>query len=145
MKRGGDADFVDFLLRQPDFLRQDGGILRHAAGMAFGVGVLGVDGGGDHFNRIDQQLAVLLGGRLEIADIALNVLRHLIEGGGKFADFRPALNFGALAEILLRDGPGRMGQHVNRVSDGLGGKKSRSIRLRTTRSNPHSKVWRRIS
>src|SRR5271165_1746210 len=92
--------------------------------MTFRVRVLGVYGGGDHFNRVDKELAVLLRGQLQIADVVLDVLGHQVKGSGEFANFRAAADLRPLREVALGDGPSRLGQQIDGVGNGGGREKA---------------------
>src|SRR3972149_2428290 len=49
------------------------------------------DGGGNHPDRIEEELPVLFRRILELLHIEFQVGAHVVEGGGEFADFRAAL------------------------------------------------------
>ena len=121
MQGGGDADLRDVFLFQADFLGQDDRVLRDAAGMAFGVRVLGVHGGSQRFDGIHKELAVLLGGGFQLADVMLNVLRHGVEGRGQLANFRAAPYVGPLREVAVGNGAGGAPELFNGAGDGFGG------------------------
>ena len=75
------------------------GIFCDAAGMAASVGVLFVDGGGEHADGAEEQLAIFRGGLLQALDVFFDVAGHLIEGFGQFADFRGAADLARVREI----------------------------------------------
>ena len=55
------------------------GILRDTPGMTTGIGILFVDGCGQHSNGAEEQLAILFGGLLQAVDVFLDVVRHAVE------------------------------------------------------------------
>src|SRR5208283_5366978 len=120
MKEGGDAQLVQILGGKLEFLRDHRGILSHTAGVTPGIGVLFVDGGREHADGADEQLAVLLRGFLEALDVLLDVAGHEVEGFGEFADFRGAAYGRALVEFASADGASGSSQSANGFADADG-------------------------
>ena len=67
--------------------------------MTTSVGILFVDGGGEHADGAEEQLAIFGGGLLEALDVLFDVTRHVIEGFGQLADFRWRLRRARVREI----------------------------------------------
>ncbi len=80
-------------------LADDDGIFGDAAGVAAGVGILFVDGGGEHADGAEEEFAIFLGGLLQALDVLLDVARHVIESFGELADFRGAFHAARVREI----------------------------------------------
>ena len=81
-----------------------------------GVGVAD-DGGHRRFQlvrEIRRERLLALGGLLQLTDLLLDGVRHLIEGSGKLAQLVAALHVGADLIISRRDGPARPLQRRDR-------------------------------
>ena len=90
--------------------------------MAAGVGILFVDGGGEHADRAQEELAIFFGGLLEAFDVLLDVAGHLIESFGQLADFRGAFDLHALVKFSAADGARGFDQAADGASDAEGEK-----------------------
>ena len=76
---------------QAHVFADDDGIFRDAAGVTTGVGILFVDGRGEHADGAEEQLAIFRGGLLQAFDVLLDVARHVVESFGELADFGGAV------------------------------------------------------
>ncbi len=94
VQQGGDAQAVEVLGGETQLSADEQGIVSDAIGMAARVGILFVDGGGEHADGAKEEFAVFLGGLLQLGDIALDVVGHVVEGFGQLADFRGAAGTG---------------------------------------------------
>ena len=91
------------------------GIFRDAAGVTARVRILFVDGGGEHADGAEEQLAIFVGGLLQAFDVLFDVARHVVEGFGQLADFRGAAHRRALMKFAAADGARGSGQAANRL------------------------------
>src|SRR5262250_3328137 len=76
--------------------------------MSSRVRVFFVDGGCEHADRSQEQIAIFCRGLLQLLDIFLDVARHMIERFGELADFCGATNLGTFVELAAADGAGRL-------------------------------------
>ena len=90
--------------------------------MASRVRILFVDGGGEHADGAEEQLAIFFGGLLQPLDVLLDVAGHVVEVFGQFADFGGARNGRALVKFAAADGARGGGQRANRRADADGEK-----------------------
>ena len=78
-------------------------------------GILGVDGGGQSADRLQEELLVLPQGVFELADQRLDVLRHVVEVAAELGDLVLAADLGANAELALGDLARDVGELLERV------------------------------
>ena len=115
-----DFQFVEVIGRQAQFLRNQSGIFRNAAGVTASVRILFVDGRGKHADGAEEQLAIFLGGFFQALDVLLDVAGHHVEVFGQLADFRGAAHRRALVKFAAADGARGRGKAANRFADADG-------------------------
>ena len=82
--------------------------------MASRVRILFVDGGREHANRAEEELAVFGGSLFQLLDVFLDVAGHVVERLGELADFGGAANSHAFVEFRAADGADRFHETANR-------------------------------
>src|SRR5688572_17376760 len=84
--------------------------------MASCVRVFSVDRGGESFDCTDKQLTVLFCGSLQVANEALDLIGHYVEGVTEIAEFCAPGDLDALREIAGCDAMSTAGQFSHRMS-----------------------------
>ena len=90
--------------------------------MTTGIGILFVNGGGEHADGAQEQLAIFGGGLLQALDVLFDVAGHVIEGFGKLADFPGAFDSDAFVKFGAADGAHGFHQAANGARDAEGEK-----------------------
>ena len=85
--------------------------------MTSGVGILFVDGRGEHAYGAQEQIAIFGGGLLQALDVLLDVAGHVIEGFSEFTDFGGATDLDALVKFGAAHGVNRKDKSANRTRD----------------------------
>src|SRR5579864_6850488 len=84
------------------------------------VGILFVDGGGEHADRAEEEVAILGGGLLQAFDVTLDIAGHVVESFGELADFGGAAHFDALVKFSAADSARGKYEAANRARDSDG-------------------------
>src|SRR6267154_122491 len=117
MQERGDAQAVEILGRELQIFADNHRIFRYAAGVTARVGILFVDGGGEHADGAEEEVAIFGGGLLQAFDVTLDIACHVIEGFRKLPDFGGAAHFDALVEFGTADGAGGEYEAADRARD----------------------------
>ena len=96
MKQGADANPFDFLGGQTQALRGGHGESRHALRVAARVRIFTVDSSRQRLDCAEEQFVVFVSRPLQVADKALNLVRHLIERRSQFSQLSSAQHLYAL-------------------------------------------------
>src|SRR6201984_1542470 len=82
--------------------------------------MLVVDGGGEHADRAEEEIAIFGGGVLQAFDVALDIAGHVVESFRQLADFGGAAHFDALVEFSAADSARGKYEAANRARDSDG-------------------------
>src|ERR1051326_8755496 len=80
------------------------------------VRVFAVDSCGECFDRADKELAVFLSRLLQVADEALDLVRHEVERAAEIAQFSSASYFDSLGKVARSNAMRTAGEFLDRMS-----------------------------
>src|SRR5688572_4636486 len=87
VQQRADADLLHFFITQPESLRDRHRKTRHTFGVTTRVRIFAVDSCCECLNRADEELAVLFGRTLQVANEAFNLIGHQVERVAEISDF----------------------------------------------------------
>src|SRR5712692_4096384 len=117
MQQRGNSQPVQLFRRKAQLPGNNHRIFCDAAGVTSRVGILFIDGRGEHADRADEELAIFLRGFLQALDVLFDVAGHLIEVFRELADFRGSAHGRTLMKFAAADGSRRGRQSANRAAD----------------------------
>jgi len=117
VEQGGDLNVLHLLGRETEFRGNDFRIAGDPFRMPAGVGILGVDRGGQSPDRAQEQLAVLLGRLLQALDVVLDFFGHEVEVLSEDAQFVVGSDVHPLAEVAVGDGESLLRQDLDGNAD----------------------------